>query len=182
MTDVAEPGGGKRVWRELRSNPDYVADWRAHAGEPEPLEPAPFPLRAQTLADLEAARWGMLAWEDPGVGSRASPFWADVPMLKGDVAKPEESDVEALSHVLRQSGATFSGLRLRDGSLILKVAQGRNAEQIRVIDALAFDPMRSGVVLVLPVDAFPPTSLPQVKRLVDMIAPRKSSRSGTPRS
>ena len=57
MTEVAESGGGKRVWRELRSNPDYVADWRAHSGEPAPLERAPLPLRAQTLADLGPATW-----------------------------------------------------------------------------------------------------------------------------
>ena len=106
MTEVVEPGGGKRVWRELRSNPDYVADWRAHAGEPAPLEPAPFPLRAQTVADLAAARWGLLAWEDPGVGSRASPFWADVPMVEAVVAKPEGSGGEALSDVVRKSDAT----------------------------------------------------------------------------
>ena len=79
----------RRVWRELSSNPKCVADWRAHAGEPARLEPAPFPLRAQTAADLAAARWGLLAWEDPGLGDRASPFWADVPMVKGVVAKPK---------------------------------------------------------------------------------------------
>ena len=96
---LPQPDDGKRVWGELRSNPDYVADWRAHAGEPAPLEPAPFPLRAQTVADLEAARWGLLAWEDPGLGNQASPFWADVPMVKGIVAKPREPDAEALSDV-----------------------------------------------------------------------------------
>ena len=77
MTGVAEPAGGERVWREWKSNPDYVADWRARAGEP-----APFLLRVQTGADLAAARWGLLAWEDPGLGSRVSPFWADAPMVK----------------------------------------------------------------------------------------------------
>ena len=120
----AEPGGGERVWRELRSNPDYVADWRAHADEPAPLEPAPFPLRAQTVADLAAASLGLLAWEDPGVGSRASPLWADVPMVKGVVAKPEGPDGQALSDAVRESDATCTGLRLRDGTFILKVARG----------------------------------------------------------
>ena len=122
MTEVAEPGGGMRVWQELRSNPGYVADWRVHAGEPASLEPAPFPLRRQTVADLAAARWDLLAWEDPGVGSRASPIWAGVPMVKGVVAKPKGPDEETLSDVVRESDATYTGLRLRDGTFILKVA------------------------------------------------------------
>ena len=172
MTGVAKPAGGERVWRELRSNPDYVADWRAHAGEPAPLEPAPFPLRVQTVADLASARWGLLAWEDPGLGSRATPFWADVPMVKGVVVKLEEADGEALSDVVRESDAIYTGLRLRDGTFILKVARGRKAEQIRVIDAEGFDPMRNGLDVAVPVDAFPPTSLPQVANLADIIAPR----------
>ena len=124
MTEVAEPGGGERVCREFRSNPHYVADWRAHAGEPAP---APFPLRAQTVADLAAASWGLLALEDPGVGSRTSPFWADVPMVKGVVAKPERPDGDALPDTVRESDATCRGLRLRDGTFILKVARGRKA-------------------------------------------------------
>ena len=152
-----EPGGGERGWRELRSNPDYVADWRAHAGEPAPLEPAQFPLRAQTVADLTAARWGLLAWEDPRVGSRASPFWADVPMVKGVVAKPEGPDGEALSNVVCESDATYTGLRLRDGTFILKVERGGKAEQIKVIDAEGFDPMGNGLEVAVPVDVFPPT-------------------------
>ena len=48
-------------WHALRSNPDYKADWRAHGGAPQVVESAGFPLRAQTEADREAARWGLLA-------------------------------------------------------------------------------------------------------------------------
>ena len=172
MTGVAEPAGGKRVWRELRSNPDYVADWRAHAGEPAPLEPAPFPLREQTVADLAAARWGLLAWEDPGSGRRAKPFWADVAMVNAVAVNPDKAGGEALADVVRESDATYAGLRLRDGTFVLKVARGRKAEQIRVTDAEGFDPMRNGLKVAVTVDAFPPTSLPRVASLADIIGSR----------
>ena len=37
------------------------------------------------------------------------------------------------------------GLRLRDGTLIVKVVKGRRWAQFRVIDGDAFDPARSGL-------------------------------------
>ena len=58
------------------------ADWRANAG-PVVLEAPPFPLRRQSVADLKAARWNLLAWEAPWMKGHAAPFWADVPMLEG---------------------------------------------------------------------------------------------------
>ena len=133
-----------------------MADWRAHAGEPASSELAPFPLRAQTEADLKAARWGLLVWEDPRVRSRVLPFWADVPMLEAKVAKLEESDATALFELVRESGATYAGLRVRDGTFIPYLERGRKAEQVKVIDAEALDPARSRLVPVVPVDDFPP--------------------------
>ena len=46
--------GGRPSWRSLRTDPDYVADWRANAG-PVVQEAPPFPLRRQTVEDLESA-------------------------------------------------------------------------------------------------------------------------------
>ena len=43
---------------------------------------APFPVRLQTAVDLAAARFGLLAWEDPyAEWGPVSPFWAVVPMM-----------------------------------------------------------------------------------------------------
>ena len=44
---------------------------------PEPVfEPGPFPIRIQTAADLEAARFDLLAWQDPWAeDGPASAFW-----------------------------------------------------------------------------------------------------------
>lgn len=88
--------------------------------------------------------------------SRVLPFWADVSMLEAEVAKPEESDATALSELVRESGATYTGLSVRDGAFIPKLERGREAEQVKVIDAEALDPARSRLVLVVPVDDFPP--------------------------
>ena len=49
-------------------------------------------------------------------------------------------------------GATFWGLRLRDGTLVIRVARRRRAEQIRISDGDAFDPARSGLEVAVPVD------------------------------
>ena len=77
---------GYQRWQTLRSNPEYRADWRAHRSAAVQLEPAPFPLRIQSEADLVAARWGLLAWEDPRVRNRSSPFWANVTMVRAHAA------------------------------------------------------------------------------------------------
>ena len=143
---------GRRAWRLLRSDPDYVAAWRAYAG-PVAHEAPPFPLRRQTVADLEAARWNLLAWEAPLPAGPGLPFWADAPMLEGRTLDVGKAAGKALCRVVVRSGATFWGLRLRDGSLVIKVMRGRRAAQIRVRDGRAFDPARSGLEIALQVAA-----------------------------
>ena len=155
---------GRRAWRLLRSNPDYVADWRANGGLVVQEAP-PFPLRRQTEADLKAARWNLLAWEAPWLKGHAMPFWADVPMFEGRSLDVGESTEGALFRVVITSRATFMGLRLRDGGLVINVARGRKAVQIRVADGGAFDPARSGLEIAVPVDAFRPTEWVRVESL-----------------
>ena len=65
----------ERAWRRLRENPDYVADWGVSAG-PTAREAPPRAFRRQTEADLTAARWNLLAWEDPRHPQWAELFWA----------------------------------------------------------------------------------------------------------
>ena len=135
--------GGKRAWEFLKRNPGYKeAAAEAAAGAAcAPAEPAPFPMRVQTDADLDAAAWGLLAWEDPladGVpapGTSVSPIWAEAPVLK---AVPSPSPpVAALA---AESGWRLSGLRLADGTVMLKVEHGVAAVQLRVSDGAGFDP------------------------------------------
>lgn len=136
---------GTRAWEYLRRNPAYIEARRTMA-EPAAEEPAPFPLRVRTAADREAAAWGLLAWEDPDGGTGpASPFWADAPMLEA-VASPE---APALAELLKEPEVRLSGLRLEDGTAILKVERGEGAVQIRVGGGAAFDPA-GGIALRLP--------------------------------
>ena len=126
--------GGKRAWAFLRRNPGYI---EAESGAPQAAaEPAPFPMRVQTGADLEAAAWGLLAWEDPLVeGGPASPFWAEAPVLEA-TASPSP----LLAALAAEPGWRVTGLRLAGGPVVVKVEHGAAALQLRVADGAAFDP------------------------------------------
>ena len=141
MTTTEEGSGTERAWWWLSENPDYVADWRASAG-PTVREAPPYAFRRQSEADLEAARWRLLAWEDPHLPQWAELFWADAAMVEARVAQSAE---HGWRHLLRSAGATFTGLRLFDGALVLKVRRGRETGQLRVLDGAAFDPALSGL-------------------------------------
>ena len=141
MTSRALGGDRERGWRRLRENPDYVADWRENAA-PTVREAPPHAFRRQTQADLEAARWNLLAWEDPHHLQWAELFWTDVAMVEARVAEP---GAHAWRCLVLRAGATFTGLRLLDGALVLKVWRGHETAQLRIIDGAAFDPARSGL-------------------------------------
>ena len=120
--------GGPRAWAFLRRNPVYGVVWREGATRPV-FEAAPFPVRIQSNADCQALKWGSLAWEDPHkTDGPASPFWAEAPMLEGEWV----TGAPALPGQLARSGARLDGLRLIDGTLILKIENGENAAQVRV--------------------------------------------------
>ena len=144
MTACAEGRDPGRAWRRLMENPDYVADWRAHAG-PTVRERPPHVFRRQTEADLVAARWNLLAWEDPHYPQWAVPFWTDVPTVEARAAEPWRDGRHSWPRLLRRAGARYSGLRLLDGRLVLRVTRGRETGQIAVIDGAAFDPALSGL-------------------------------------
>ena len=101
-----------------------------HNGAPPVVESAGFAPRVQTEADLEATRWGLVAWEDPRERSRFKPFWIDEKMLMAVVVEPGDP----VGMMARETGMTVSGLRLLDGALVLKVKRGRRVEQIRVLE------------------------------------------------
>ena len=137
----------RRRWRSLWTDPAYVEDWHAHAG-PLVLEAPPFRFRRQTEEDLAAGRWNLLAWEAPRLERFGVPFWADVAMYEGRAVDAGGHDQRTLLHAVVQCGATFWGLRLRDGGLVLRLngRRGRVA-QIHLEDGNAFDPERSGLEL-----------------------------------
>jgi len=120
--------GGPRAWAFLRRNPVYQAAWRDASGRTV-FEPAPFAVRIQLSVDRQALAWGSLAWEDPNkTDGPASPFWAEAPMLNG------EWGIQAppLAQLIANAGARLSGLRMADGTLILKIEKRREAAQVRM--------------------------------------------------
>ena len=68
-----ETADGVRAWLFLRHVEAYEAAWRGHAVLPAPepvFEPGPFPIRIQTAADLEAARFDLRPGTGPLGGRR----------------------------------------------------------------------------------------------------------------
>lgn len=173
----AEYRGPAGDWHALRSNPDYKANWRANAGPPSGVASAGFALRAQTEGDLEAARWGLLAWEDPRERSKFKPFWMDGKMLEAEVVEPGESvdpvnPVDPVGMMVRATGMSVSGLLL-GGALVLKVKRGRRMEQIRVLEGERFDLERSGLQLQFGFDGHPSSVLPRLWNLAAIMKLRK---------
>ena len=136
-------GGGARAWQFLKRSPDYREAWRGRSGAaPEPEE-APFPVWRRLAGAGEAARFGLLALEDPWAGDGpASPFWAVAPMME---VWPAPADGPGLAALAREAGAALSGLRLDDGALVLKVERHGRALQLRIADGAGFD-LESGTV------------------------------------
>ena len=134
------------AWKFLRRNPAYREARRRWAA-PAPVEPAPFPLRRQTEGDLEAAPWGLLAWEDPlDEAGPAAPFWTEAPTLEA-VPMPGAPTLAELSG---EPDVRLSGLRLGTGAVIVKVEQGEASVQVRIADGDAFDPHGGVDLLGLP--------------------------------
>ena len=147
MIDVRAALGAVTAWRILRRNPRYREKWGESAGETAGFGGGAIPIRRQTEADLGAAPWGLLAWEDPTAeGGPASPFWSDAPMAEG---LPGRSDTPPFSALVRRQGGTVSGLLLLDGALVLKVERQGAAGQVRIEDGAAFDPA-GGLGLFMP--------------------------------
>ena len=159
-------------WHALKTNPDYRAEWRARGGAAQVGEAAGFALRGQTEADLEAARWGLMAWENPRERSRFKPFWIDERMIAAAVVEPRDT-VAPVGMLVRATGMSVTGLRLLDGALVLKVRRGRRMEQIRVLEGDTFDLERSGLELQIPFDGYPSAVLPRLQNLAAIMTLRK---------
>lgn len=162
--DRAE-AGTVRAWIILRAVAAYGKAWRAHAKagrrDPDPQESgAGFPVRVQTGADLEAAAFDLLAWQDPeAVDGPASPFWVQHDMPEAAVAPGGLP----LAGVVADGGGSLEGLRLGDGSLVLKIERGEAAVQILLRDPAPF-PEGAGIELRHPFGLRMPHGM---RRLID---------------
>ena len=134
---------GVRAWRFIRASDGYRKAWQRHNPPLGLPEPAPFPVRLQTGVDLAALEWGMFAWEDPYAERPIGPFWVRARMSDGMV-RPDGLPLAALA---AEGGAALAGLRVGDGSLILKIERKGAAAQVRIPGGGAF-PADGGLLLV----------------------------------
>ena len=112
-----ETADGARAWQFLRRHKTYRKAWLRRLPQPGFAEPAPFAVRWQTATDLVAARFGLLAWEDPFADDGPiSPFWIEAPMADA-MAVPGGIPLTAMAAA---GEAAVSGLRL-GGALVLRV-------------------------------------------------------------
>ena len=130
-----ETGDGALAWRILRLVGDYGEAWARHgAGRPPAIEPGAFRIRLQSEADLEAARFDMLAWEDPhDVEGPVAPYWRQDGIPVGFL-DPEAPPLA----VAAGAGSRVEGLRLLDGDLVIRIERGGAAVQVRVRGAAPF--------------------------------------------
>ena len=170
----------ERGWRRLMDSPDYVADWRAHAG-PTVREAPPYVFRRQTEADMKAARWNLLAWEDPRNPQWAEFFGTDVAMVDARVAKPGPYGRHSWRRLVRRAGATFSGLRLLDGTVVLRVSRGGEIGQLKVRDGAAFDPALSGLEVAMRHGGCSPGGWVLVESLDSIVFPQPGDASSRTR-
>ena len=171
MAKAAEIRGPVGDWHALRADPDYKADWRASGVAASVVEQSGFVLRIQNESDLDAARWGLLAWEDPRERSGFKPFWIDEGMLEGSVVEPDGS-APSLMEEARATGISVSGLRLLDGALVLKFRRWRRVEQVRVSEGGSLDMERAALQLRWPFQVSPPEEFPRMFNLEAMTTPR----------
>ena len=168
--------GGWWAWQFLRFNLAYVEDWWRWA-VPAHEEPAPFPLRAQTEADLRAAAWGLFAWVDPWADDgAASAFWIEAPTFEAEPS-PEGA---VLLELLAMPEVRLDGLRLADGSVIVKVGQGSTSVHLRIADGDGFDPEGRFVVHIqMPASWNLRSQLRRTASLWPIGAPAKQKIGGT---
>ena len=134
MTDGETPTWKPtRLWRLLRGLRPYRSACEAHGAPPAFEEGTAFPVRVQTEADLAARDpWRIEAWENPFArDGPASPFLADEPMLEAEGSP----GATPLVPFLAAAGARVDGLRLLDGSLMVKIERDGRAVQVRVAKA-----------------------------------------------
>ena len=122
--------GDTPAWRVLRGLRAYQAAWTARAVPPAFEDGTAIPVRIQSQADLAARHpWRIEAWQNPFArDGPASPFQAGEAMLEAEGSATAQPLLPYLAGV----GARVDGLRLLDGSLIVKIERDGRAEQVRV--------------------------------------------------
>ena len=102
-------------------------------------------------------------------------------MVEARVAEPGPRGRHSWRRLLRRAGARFAGLRLLDGTLVLKVSRGREIGQIRVSDGAAFDPALSGLEVAMRQGGSSPDGWVLLKSLDRIVFRQSGDPSSRPR-
>lgn len=136
MGDWLSNTGAKRAWDFLQRNPAYIVDWWKTAAGIPPAQGEPFPVHRRTAVDEAAARWGLLAWEDPlAERGPASPFWTVAPTLELVPSRGNRFFLELLD----EPEVRLSAVSIEPGPVIVKVEKGDAATQLLIEDGSCFD-------------------------------------------
>ncbi len=128
--------GAGRAWDFLQRNPVYIVEWWKTAAGIPPAQGEPFPVHRRTAVDEAAARWGLLAWEDPlAERGPASPFWTVAPTLELVPSRGNRFFLELLD----EPGVRLSAVSIEPGPVIVKVEKGDAAMQLLIADGSCFD-------------------------------------------
>ncbi len=133
-----------RAWRFIRASKAYRDAWKRRLPPPGLPERAPFPVRLQTSVDLAAMAWGMAAWEDPYAELPLAPFWARAGVMEGRVT----FDMPPLVRLAAEGGVALTGLRLADGTLLLRIERPGVSVLVRLPAGTEF-PEDGGLRLVV---------------------------------
>lgn len=122
--------GHTPAWKVLRGLRAYQAAYESQAEAPAFEDGTVFPVRIQSAVDLAARDpWRIEAWEHPFArDGPASPFLAGEAMLEAEGSPTAQPLLPFLAGV----GARVDGLRLLDGTLIVKIERDGRAVQVRV--------------------------------------------------
>lgn len=94
-------------------------------------------------------------------------------MLRARAVEAGERDAPALGDLVREAAAAFTGLRLRDGAVVLEAERRRRVEQVRVVNSDAFDPNRDGLMLVTDCGLKPPSERDRLTNFAWIIESRR---------
>ena len=128
-----------------------------------------FPCAGRRVRTPGAARWGLLAWEDPAVAMAASPFWINAAMPKARFKETDDADPMPILTRLDEGGATLTGLHLLDGALVLRIARGRKVAQVCLGDAAAGDGTRYALSMPVEFEQDFPETLARAKAVSSVV-------------
>lgn len=158
------------AWEFLRRNPSYKNDKNKHKQEKgKPPATGQYSCTNQTLPDLEAHKWSLLAFQHEK--NNQDPFWhpdfSQMTIEAETLIKCAYTDIPPFVPTLHKSGAVVKGLRLLDDRLCLNVSSMGSVVQLMFSPGTLLDE-NSVVGFTLPFDINLPIQAVKIQFLWDL--------------